>query len=211
MRLLDLSHLLTETIPVFPGDPRPRFEIRSTVADTGYYERRLAISSHAGTHMDAPAHMVAGAPTLDRLPLEHFHGPAVALDCRPAGSRIEVSFLTARQESLADLDFVLLFTGWSDRWPEPTYLEPFPALTPEAAEWLAGRGLKGVGVDTISVDTIDSTECPVHRLLLEREMVIIENLAGLTPVLGARFMFSCFPLRLEDADGSPVRAVAHLS
>ncbi len=211
MKLVDLSHLLTETIPVFPGDPRPRFETRSTIADTGYYERRLAISSHAGTHMDAPAHMVPGGPTLDRLPLEHFHGPAVALDCRPAGHRIEATFLAEHQSLLSDVDFVLLFTGWSDRWPGPAYLEDFPALTPEAATWLAARGLKGVGVDTISVDVIDSTECPVHRLLLERETVIIENLAGLTPVLGTRFMFSCFPLRLEDADGSPVRAVAHLS
>lgn len=210
MKLLDLSHMLTEAIPVFPGDPRPRFETRSTIADAGYYERRLAISSHAGTHMDAPAHMVAGAPTLDRLPLERFYGPAVALDCRPAGHRIETTFLAAHESLLCDVDFILLCTGWSDRWPGPAYLEDFPVLTPEAAAWLAGRGLKGVGVDTISVDAIDSTECPVHRLLLERETVIIENLAGLTSVLGTRFMFSCFPLRLETADGSPVRAVAQL-
>jgi kynurenine formamidase len=75
---------------------------------------------------------------------------------------------------------------------------------------VAGLGLKGVGFDAISPDPVDSTDLPVHRVLMNAEMVLIENLNGLERLPSSRFMFSCFPLAFTDADGSPVRAVAHL-
>lgn len=83
-------------------------------------------------------------------------------------------------------------------------------LAGEAAAWLAGRGLKGVGFDAISVDPVGSTDFPNHYIFFRAGMVCVENLTGLEPLVGMRFRFVCLPLSIEEADGSPVRAVAIL-
>jgi kynurenine formamidase len=83
-------------------------------------------------------------------------------------------------------------------------------LTPEAARWLAGRNLSGVGFDAISADPVGSAEFENHLILFRAGMISIENLTGLDALIGQRFLFSCLPLKLADADGCPVRAVAIL-
>ena len=106
-------------------------------------------------------------------------------------------------------EFILLQTGWSRHWGRKSYFSGYPVLSPEAAEWLSGFGFKGFGMDTMSVDPMDSERLPVHRAFLERETILIENLTNLAAVPCSPFLFSCFPLKLEEADGSPVRAVAY--
>jgi kynurenine formamidase len=83
-------------------------------------------------------------------------------------------------------------------------------LSLEAANWLSGFGIKGFGLDTISADTVDSQDYQVHKALLQKNIIIIENLANLADLPCNQFEFSCFPLSFEDADGSPVRAVAYI-
>ena len=112
--------------------------------------------------------------------------------------------------SLLAAGFALLHTGWARYWGTNDYFGRYPVLSPEAAGWLAGFGLKGYGVDAISADEIDSAALPVHRALLGRGMLIIENLDRLDPLLEREFTFSCLPLKIADADGSPIRAVAIL-
>jgi kynurenine formamidase len=118
--------------------------------------------------------------------------------------------LQPRLEDIEQVDFLLIRTGWSRFWGTDRYFTDYPILTIEAAETLAGLGLKGVGFDAISADPIDSRDLPVHRVLMRAELLIIENLAGLERLPEGRFMFSCFPLAFQDADGSPVRAVVYL-
>jgi len=111
---------------------------------------------------------------------------------------------------LEGCEFVLFHTGWSRLWGKETYFEGFPVLAPAAAHWLADRELKGIGFDAVSVDPVGSADYPNHRILFRKGMLSIENLTGLEPLIGRRFLFSCLPLKIEEADGSPVRAVAIL-
>jgi kynurenine formamidase len=103
---------------------------------------------------------------------------------------------------------VLLRTGWSALWGVEDYFRDFPCLTPDAARWLVDRGVRGFGVDTCSVDPPASSDLPVHHVLLGAGVLIVENLANLQALPGGRFQFLALPLRLSDADGGPVRAVA---
>jgi len=80
-------------------------------------------------------------------------------------------------------------------------------LTPEAAEYLVSCNLKGIGLDCISVDGVASEMLPIHHILLGAGLVIVENLTNLSALPGDGFNFCCFPLAIEDADGSPVRAL----
>ena len=153
--------------------------------------------------------MLDGAPTLDSLGVAHFVGRACVLDV--AGQAwVELSALQAQAALVEGCDFVIFHTGWSRRWGQEAYYEGFPVLSREAAAWLADRGLKGVGFDAISVDPVGSTDFPNHYVFFRAGMVCIENLTGLEALVGKRFRFACLPLRIEEADGSPVRAIAIL-
>jgi len=209
MRVVDLSHPITADMPVYPGDPQPSLDVASTLDGIGYVTRRITFGSHTGTHMDAPAHMIADGRTLDAYPVGHFIGSAVALDLVAySGLTIELAALLPYQEVITGCAFLLLNTGWHRYWGKDRYFIDYPVLSVDAALWLSGLGLRGVGVDTVSVDGAASTAYAVHHAFLSRETVIIENLTNLDALPGVRFTFVAFPLRIDRADGAPVRAVA---
>lgn len=207
--VVDLSHPFAVGMPVYPGCAGPEIGVAHTVERDGFAELRVAFHTHTGTHIDAPAHMLAGAATLEDLGAGWFVGRAAVLEV--AGrSAIDAAFLEGQGSALAGCDFVLFHTGWDRHWGTPAYFEGFPVLDPAAARWLAGRGLKGVGFDAISVDPVGSTTFDNHLLLFRAGLISIENLTGLAPLAGRSVLFSCLPLRLPGADGCPVRAVAIL-
>ena len=209
MAIIDLSHPLSATMPVYPGSAPPEIRAAFTVERDGFAEQWIGLFTHTGTHIDAPAHMLAGAPTLDRLPVGQFFGPARVVDvaARP-GPEISLALLEARQADLEGAEFVLFHTGWSGKWGQEAYFTGFPVLAPEAARWLCGRGLKGLGFDAISIDPVATQTYENHHICFQAGLILIENLTGLEPLIGRPFLFSCLPLKLEQAYGSPVRAVA---
>jgi arylformamidase len=207
--VIDLTHTITPGMPVYPGTEPPVLTPANTVERNGFAETLLRMYSHTGTHIDAPGHMVAGAPSLDQLPVDHFVGRACVVDVSPAaGGRVDVELLEAQAGLVAGCDFVLLHTGWSRYWGDERYFGSFPVLSAAATAWLAGRGLKGVGFDAISTDPVGPPPYSNHVAFFTAGMILIENLAGLRPLIGQTFLFSCLPLAYERADGSPVRAVA---
>jgi len=209
MNVIDLTHPISEVMTVYPGSESPILRNLANIEVDGYREQKLTFSSHTGTHVDAPAHMLPAGKALDRLTPDHFCGPGLRLDfTENEKSSIELHDLVLFEQDIRKCEFVLLQTGWSRHWASPAYFSRYPVLTEESAQWLAGLNLKGVGVDTISVDEMYSTGCPVHKAFFAEEMVIVENLTNLESIGGKSFLFCSFPLRLEGGDGSPVRAVA---
>lgn len=207
MKLYDLSHLLNNDTPVFPGMKKPVFKPAATIEKDGYRETRFEMDSHTGTHIDAPAHMLENGKTLDQLSVNQFAGKALIISVPKNTKRIEKDFLVQFEAKLNEAEFVLFKTGWSKHWGTPRYFEDFPTLSEEAVKWLLTFSLKGIGFDAISADPMDSTNYPNHFSILGKGLVIIENLRfpdGLTETEGN---FFCFPLFYENADGSPVRAV----
>lgn len=204
--IIDLTHTIGPGMPVYPGTEPPRIQQAFTVEKDGFAEQWISLFSHTGTHIDAPAHMLAGGPSLDQLGADHFIGRACVLDA--TDPVIEPSVLEAQAAWMDGCDFILFHTGWSRLWGQEAYFNGFPVLSLEAAQWLAQRPLKGIGFDAISVDPVGSADFRNHLTLFRVGMILIENLTGLEPLVGRRFMFSCLPMKLEQADGSPVRAVA---
>jgi arylformamidase len=210
MKTIDLSHTISSETPVFPGDESPIITPIATIEDDGFASLRMSFSSHTGTHIDAPAHILLHSRTLDRIPLDSFIGHGSVIDLTKAGNaEIAVSTLKPYENLFKNSEYILLRTGWSRFWGQETYLKDFPVLSIEAALWVHSFQLKGLGVDTISVDAVNSESLPIHKILLERSM-IVENLTDLDKLPTTGFIFSCFPLKLEKADASPVRAVAIL-
>jgi kynurenine formamidase len=209
MKIIDLSHPIHPDIPVYPGTEPPAINPANSIEKDGFAELRIAMYSHTATHIDAPCHILAGASSLDQLPVSHFIGSAVLIDVTQRDTpAIQVAQLELYAEQLDKAAFALLHTGWSAHWGEDSYFRDFPHLSQQAANWLGRFPLHGVGIDTISIDHLDSVALPAHHELLGQGMIIIENLTNLQEIPGSAFTFSCLPLPIRDADGSPVRAVA---
>lgn len=211
MKPIDLSHPISQEMPVYPGTEPPVIITGCTVAEDGFLEKKITLYSHTGTHVDAPAHLILNGKTLDAFPVDRFFGSALVLDASETDCGIiGAETLEPLLEDIARVDFALIRTGWSRYWGRDRYFSEYPILSIEAAETLAGLGLNGVGFDTISPDPVESTDLPIHRVLMAADMIIIENLTGLEVLPGGPISFSCFPLAFVNADGSPVRAVAYI-
>ncbi|WP_435096867.1 cyclase family protein [Halarchaeum sp. P4] len=214
----DLTHPLEDGMPVYPGDPDVAVSPAATMATEGYRVTELALSTHAGTHVDAPSHLLADGATLGDYPIETFAMDAhlVGVD---AGPRDPIGPDALPDERSADV--VVFRTGFDAHWGTPQYRD-HPYLAPETADALAERG-QHVALDAASPDPsppaggtedADGPETdangeqagyPAHRALFEAGLLVFENLRNLD-ALPTRFRLEVFPLRL-DADGAPVRAV----
>nr|WP_285773509.1 cyclase family protein [Microtetraspora sp. NBRC 13810] len=212
--ILDLSVPIVSGMPVYPGDPEVRVDPALTVAADGANVLGLHLGSHTGTHVDAPFHIDDSLPTLDELPLDHFVGPVAVADVRGLPPRTPIP-AAAVAPHLGTAGILLVATGWSRYWGTGDYLA-HPFLSAEAAELIAGSGVRTVGVDAFSVDPTPAAEFPAHHALCHARMVIVENLAGLGRVIDAQAAgrtveVSLLPIRVAGGDGAPVRAVARVS
>ena len=207
LRTIDLTRRLTSRSLSYPGD-RVGIDIKSVDAGAGVHVTHLAqLDMHLGTHMDAPLHFVPGGADIERLGVR-FH-PALVIRARERA----LSPRVLPSASLAGCA-VLFDTGWTAGPESRAYFEDYAYLSPELARELASRGAALVGIDTPSVDPVDSAlECPSHRVLLGAGIPIVEGLSnlGVLPQGPGMFWFGAFPLRIEGADGSPVRAVAFVT
>lgn len=215
MQPVDLTHAIETDMPVYPGTEPVRVEPAATRDRDGYRTTRLDLDSHAGTHVDAPAHLVDG-PSLDELPPERFRFAAATADLRPLDAREAVGVDPLREGLAADpatVDLITIITDWDRHWGTERYFD-HPFLTAEAAAWLAERECD-LGIDTINPDPTPTENAadepdgfPAHEALLGADRLIVENLRGLDR-LPDRFELHAYPLRFEGADASPVRAVAY--
>lgn len=207
MNLHDLTLPIAPGMPVYPGDPPVEFDPVLTLPKDGWAVTRVALGTHTGTHVDAPAHRIAGGTTVDALPLDVLVGPAHLLDLTFLGADDEIGpeHLAAAWEE-GPVTRLLLRTDWDVRLGAPDYFSGFPGLTPAAAEAIVARSVRLLGLETPSLHPRHDEE--VHRILLGAGTVVVEGLANLRRVGTSRPWLVVLPLLLSKLDGAPCRVVA---
>lgn len=208
MHYIDLTHVIDPEMQVFPGTAQPQLIHQGSVAEDGYTVTTITMQNHIGTHMDAPAHMISGGLTLDQMPISTFYGSAVIIDASQHKGDITVPFLEKYERRISESDFVVIYTDWSRYFGQASYFGKFPVLSVEASEWLIRFNLKGIAMDTISVDAMDSKDFYNHKILLGHGFIVVENLKNLNQIHQDTFILSMMPLHLLNADGAPIRAMA---
>ena len=208
--LIDMTHTITQEIPVHPGDPAPVISKGSTITKDGCRTTQFSLCSHTGTHMDAPSHLLRDGRSLDEMPMSQFSGRATALDVSGVGPVITAEFLRSHHDDIYCADYILFYTGWEARWGTEAFLEDtYPVPDEEAAHYLVSCGLKGVGTDALSVDRL-SGPSTVHTILMKADQVILENLCLEKVRERKDFLFFALPMKFQDADAAPIRAFAEL-
>lgn len=213
MKVIDLTQLIGENMPVYPGTEPPHLTVANTYEKDGFRETLLSFYSHTGTHMDAPFHLFGDRTKLEELPAAQFVGKALVIDCsdRKAGEEIGMEYVEKGKELADQADFLLFHTGWDRNWGKDEYFGDYPAVSREVCQYALDSGKKGLGFDTIGIDPIADVALTRHKMLLaQKDIVIIENLTNLEQIGGGLFTFAALPLKYQNADGAPIRAVAIL-
>ena len=208
--------LIDLTLTFADGKRGVSFDSELTIADDGFNTTTLHIYSHALTHMDAPRHFLDDGYTMEQINLEKCMGMAevINLSHKAPDSLILVEDLMPHADRIQPGTRLLFRTDWDTHADIEDYRHQFPRISPELAEWLVERGISLLGVETPSVASLAEENYAelrdVHRTLLSADVVVIESLCNLR-LLPERVILIAFPLKLENSDGSPVRAVALVS
>jgi arylformamidase len=206
MQIYDVTLTISTTLPVWPGDPPIQLEKRLDMANGDDCNlTTMSLSAHTGTHVDAPRHFVADGETIEYLSLKTLTGRAYVVDLP------KVTHITADVLRAANIPprtrRVLFKTSNSAQWANGAtdFLEDYVAVEPDAARYLVDRGVKLVGVDYLSVAPFTDT-VTTHNILLGAGVVVVEGL-NLSEVSQGRYSFYCLPLKIENSDGAPARAM----
>ncbi len=206
---IDISVPLRNGMASWPGDPPLEVHRISDIAKGDHATvSRISMGSHTGTHVDAPAHFVRDGIDVARLPLDVMVGPVRVIQIKDHDAIKEDELKT---HNLARGDRVLFKTRNSpDAWSSPGFVEDFVHLTEPAAEYLVWLGVWVVGVDYLSVGAYKGGGAAVHQTLLGHGVWIIEGL-DLSQVEEGAYDLVCLPLKIENGDGSPARAILRRS
>ncbi|MYL20342.1 arylformamidase [Halobacillus litoralis] len=202
MMWMDISMKLDTKTPPWPGDEPFKYEITYSMEETGSVNvGQFKGSCHIGTHVDAPFHYDSSGSRIADLPVDRFTGRAVVVHLDQP-EMIHKEHIT--DIDLTGVDKILFRTNsWPDRSDFPS---AYTVVGSDLAGYLAEHGVDMIGVDTPSVDPETSKELPAHHSLCAHDLLILEGLV-LDSVLPGTYELMAFPLKMAEADGSPVRAV----
>jgi len=212
MKVLDLTLTISDKIPVFPGSPHPHFIPWEKSNDDSYNLELLFLSTHTGTHMDAPHHFLEKGVKIHEISLEKLVSEAVLIKSRKksneAITKTDIQKFEKKHEKIDGFSSVIFSTGWQRNLQKKYYFTESPGLAVSAAKYLASKKINLVGIDSPSIDLGTDSKFSVHQIFAKKGMLIVENLANLDKIKSSTFHLVVLPLKLKNATGSPVRAVA---
>jgi kynurenine formamidase len=219
-KVVFLSHVVSEDMPIWPGDPHPRIKTLFTVPRDGFRLNLMRIGEHSGTHWGAPCHFNLGEPCADQLDPQDFFHPAVVIDVRAQTKadpdfRLRVSDVQAFEADHGQIPpdgMVIMWTGFQERWDRPKAyhnfgpdgLMHFPGFSANVTNWLiANRAIGGLGIDTLGVDPGTDEHYRCNTNLLHEHRIHLENLAGLDQLPPTGGWVVVGGTRNEGGSGSP--------
>lgn len=191
MRIYDVTKDLSESSDLYPGDPPTVFHRISDIElHDSFTLTSFSMGAHAGTHIDAPSHLIRGGITIDEIPLSTLIGPVLVLSVT---NTVDIQSLMPLNDY--NIPRVLLKTQEADGY-----------LTADVAEWVTKQGVKLIGVDAVSVDPPGEKSLIAHHILLGAGVIIVEGL-DLTKIHSGLYNLFCLPLKLKGLEGAPARVV----
>jgi len=208
-KMVELSWEISDTTPIYPGDPEPRIETTHTIEKDYYNLSGVYVGTQTGSHVDAPYHFRNDGDTIDKMEPDFFFGPAIVVRVtdKKAEEKITMEDMKPYMGKIGPGTIVLFNTNWyKNRGADLFYTHPF--IAGDVAEWLVAQGVRFIAIDTMNADRSNGTEFPVHDLFADKRLMIGENWAYLDRIDFENVWIAAFPWKIQGCDGSPVRAVA---
>jgi kynurenine formamidase len=209
---IDLSLTISESIPSFPGSPIPQFISWSDIEHDGYNLELLFLSSHTGTHLDAPYHFVKNGLKINQIPLDRLMGKAILIKLKKSKNstitKSDIQLFEKKNGKIPNNSSIFFYTSWQKNLKKENYFTENPGLDSSSAKYLVSKKINLIGIDSPSIDLGKDESFSVHHILSKNNILIVENLANLNKIKSKKFNFTILPLKLKNATGSPVRAIA---
>ena len=210
MKVIDLTLTVSEKIPTFPGSPKPHFIKWETISKDGYNLELLFLSTHTGTHIDAPFHFVKNGKKIHEIKPERLVNEAVLIrigkNSNRSISKTDIQNFEQKNGKIENGSTVIFYTGWQKNLNKEFYFTENPGLSVSAAKYLVSKKINMVGIDSPSIDLGTDSKFSVHHILAKNNILIVENLANLNKIKSNNFHLITSPLKLKNATGSPIRA-----
>ena len=210
MKVVDLTLTVSEKIPTFPGSPKPHFIEWETIPKDGYNLELLFLSTHTGTHIDAPFHFVKNGKKIHEIAPERLVNEAVLIrigkNSNRSISKTAIQNFEQKNGKIENGSTVIFHTGWQKNLNKEFYFTENPGLSVSAAKYLVSKKINMVGIDSPSIDLGTDSKFSVHHILAKNNILIVENLANLNKIKSNNFHLITSPLKLKNATGSPIRA-----
>jgi len=212
LKILDLTLTISNKIPTFPGSPQPNFIPWEKIKDDGYNLELLFLSSHTGTHLDAPHHFLEKGAKIHEISLKKLVSNAVLIKSRKKRNesitKTDIQKFEKKHGKFESFSSVIFLTGWQRNLQKKYYYTKNPGLSVSAAKYLVSKKISIVGIDSPSIDLGTDSKFSVHQIFAKKGILIVENLANLEKIKSSKFHLVVLPLKLKNATGSPVRAIA---
>jgi kynurenine formamidase len=207
--IIDLTLKISPSIRVFPGSPQSCLIPWNTFSAHSYDSEAVFMSTHTGTHMDAPSHFIRGGDSIDRISPGRFVAEAtIAKIPKKPNGLVKVSDI--KDHEIRENDAVVIATGWEKHIRQKNYMTENPGLSASAARYLVRKKVSVVAIDGPSIDAGSDARFTAHKILLANNVLVLENLCNVSRITKKRFTLAMAPLKLEGSTGSPVRAFALL-
>jgi len=210
---LDLTLTISLSIPNFPGSPPPQFISWSTIKDEGFNLELLFLSSHTGTHLDAPYHFAKNGIKIHQIPISRLIGEGILIKIKKSKdqsiTKQDLINFEKKNGKIPNFSSIIFFTNWQKNLNKKFYFTNNPGLSKSAISYLVSKKINLIGIDSPSIDLGIDKLFSAHKILATNNVLIVENLSNLEKIPTLRFNFIILPLKLKDATGSPVRAVAN--
>ena len=212
MKPIDLTLTISTSIPTFPDSPKPQFILWSKLKEDGYNLELLFLSSHTGTHLDAPYHFVKNGIKIHQIPLDRLVGNGILIKIQKGKNQSitknDLILFERKHGNIPKNSSIFFYTEWQKNLNSNFYFINNPGLSESAASYLVSKKINLVGIDSPSIDLGQDKIFKVHKILAKNNILIVENLSNLNKISSKQFDFVILPLKLKDATGSPVRAIA---
>ena len=211
LKFIDLTLPVSEKIPTFPGSPQPIFIQWENIKDDGYNLELLFLSSHTGTHLDAPYHFLEKGKKIHEISLKRLIINAILIKIRKrrdqAITKTDIQKFEKKHGKIPNESTIVFWTGWQKMIKNDSYFVNNPGLSVTAAKYLISKKTNLVGIDSPSIDLGKEKRFLIHHLFAKNDVLIVENLANLDKIKSWQFQLAVLPMKLENATGAPVRAV----
>ena len=212
MKIIDLTLTVSDKIPTFPGSPQPNLIPWENIKEDGYNLELLFLSSHTGTHIDAPHHFLEKGAKIHEISLKKLVSEAALIQSRKGSgqsiTKTDIQKFEKKSGKIDGFSSVIFQTGWQRNLQKKYYFTKNPGLSVSAAKYLASKKISLVGIDSPSIDLGTDRKFSVHQIFAKKGMLIVENLANLNKIKSPKYHLVVLPLKLKNATGSPVRAIA---
>ncbi len=206
IEIYDLSLEIKKGLPTYPGDPVIELKPKVKFKDKGYNVTSVCFGTHSGTHVDAPLHLLDKGKQINELSLTLFYGEAIFCEILKEKNE-KIMKEDFKNIDIKKGDILIVRTGWEKNAYKDNYFDDFPYFDPGLADYLIQKGIKALGADIPSVDG-PGQNAKFHKKMLSCPIPLFEALVNLKDLVGQRLIFSALPLKINGADGSPVRAIA---